>query len=228
MLRQLTSPGPVRPLIAGSLCVLLAAGAALYLALRDGGGVLSNGGGLFYGGIGATPGSVADFPLPVENSGSSPVILESAALIPVPGFPAPRLVHLGVLAEHFDLLTSDYGWPPWKGSSPSGGSWTVHPLRGYIVQPWAARQRRHMGPMPGMIEYGVTGTRPRTDYWAAGLRITYLYRGSRYTQSLYDGGADCAGYVDFSKPAAYGAFYRQYCAVIDRRANQEFQKMASG
>jgi hypothetical protein len=191
-----------------------------------GAGVLTNGGGVSYGGTTTPPGLVVDFPLYVENTGSVPVTLESATLVPVPGFPAPRLVHLGVLAEHNNLLSSALGWPVWKAMSPSSGTWQLRSFRGYVVLPWATRQRRHLGPMPDMVEYGILGTRVNTDYWAAGLRITYLMGGSTYTQTLYQGGADCISPVDIHQPKEVWAFYQKYCAAIDLRANRELEKIA--
>jgi hypothetical protein len=191
------------------------------------GHVLTNGGGLSYGAIATTPRLIADFPMQVENSGSVAVTLESATLIPLPGYPTPRLVHLGVLAEHRSLLTSAVGWPVWKAHSPSS-TWQLRPLRGYTVLPWKVRMshRRQWGPLPDMIEYGVLGTRVNTDYWVAGLRITYRLSGKTYTQTLYDGGADCLGVFDYKKPATYKALYQKHCAATDARANKELEKIA--
>jgi hypothetical protein len=193
-------------------------------------GVLSNGssaGGTYQGGIGSLPGQVADFPVTVQNNGSVPVTLESATLLPEPGFRAPRLVHLGVLVEHVELLASAMGWPPLKELSASSGRWVLRPLRGYVVLPWSVRQRRHLGPMPDMIEYGVVGTRPNTDYVAAGLEITYRMGGNTYTQKLYAGGDDCVGIFDINKPPTFDALYNKYCAAIDKRANDELDQLAS-
>src|SRR6202049_4885691 len=82
---------------------------AILLPTGGAAGVLSNGspaGGTYQGGIGNLPGQVSDFPVTVQNMGSVPVTLESATLLPEPGFRTPRLVHLGVLVEHFNLLAS--------------------------------------------------------------------------------------------------------------------------
>ena len=178
---------------------------------------LSNGGGLTYGTLGAPPGTVVDFPVTVENQGSAPVTLLGASLIPVPGSPTPRLIHLGVLAEHVNLLSSGRGWPVWKGSSAAAGHWLVRPLRGYLVLPWSERQRRHLGPLPDMIEYGVAGTRLGADYWAAGLAVTYRAGGHTYTQKLYAGGGDCVERAqEFSR----------HCAAADARANRALEKLA--
>ncbi|HLX47236.1 MAG TPA: hypothetical protein VKS82_02780 [Streptosporangiaceae bacterium] len=208
---------------------VLAATVAIALAATQdpGGNVLTNGGGLSYGGIGSPPGLVADFPMQVQNTGSVPVTLESIALVPLPGYPTPRLVHAGVLPEHNDLLTSARGWPIWKGNSPSR-TWRLLPLRGYTVLPWKTRSSslRRYGPMPDMIEYGVLGSRLNTDYWVAGLRVTYRLGGNIYTQTLYDGGADCVGNFSFKHIATYMSIYRKYCAAVDVRANKELEKIA--
>gem|GEM_PF-2228630 len=208
---------------------VLAATVAIALAATQdpGGNVLTNGGGLSYGGIGSPPGLVADFPMQVQNTGSVPVTLESIALVPLPGYPTPRLVHAGVLPKHNDLLTSARGWPIWKGNSPSR-TWRLLPLRGYTVLPWKTRSSslRRYGPMPDMIEYGVLGSRLNTDYWVAGLRVTYRLGGNIYTQTLYDGGADCVGNFSFKHIATYMSIYRKYCAAVDVRANKELEKIA--
>ena len=212
-------------MIAGVGCTLAAA-AALTAGLSHGpgSGVLTNGGGLSYGGITTPLGIVADFPLQVENSGSVPVTLETATLVPLPGYPTPRLVHLGVLAEHDGLLTAGRGWPVWTGLSPSN-AYRLRPLRGYVVLPWKTRERRHLGPLPDMIEYGVLGARVNTDYWVAGLRVTYRMGGSSHTQPLYEGGADCVGVVNLYQPVTVRSVYRKYCATIDPRANMELENI---
>lgn len=158
---------------------------------NTGAGVLTNGsrpGDTYAGGYGATPGQIADFPVEVENTGSVPVVLLGARLIPLPGFRTPRLVRLGVLVEHNELDTGDNGWPIPK-DNPSAGYLAMRPLRGYVVLPWKERQRRHLGPMPDMVEYGVVGT---GGYYAdAGLDVTYRIGGFVYTQRLIAGGEDC-------------------------------------
>jgi hypothetical protein len=164
----------------------------------------------------------------VENAGPIPVTLESVAVIPLPGYPTPRLVHVGVLPEHNDLLTAAQGWPIWKEDSPSS-TWRLLPLRGYTVLPWKIRHsnRQRYGPLPDMIEYGVLGSRLNTDYWVAGLQVTYQLGGLIYSQKLYYGGADCVGNVSFKHPATFTKIYQKYCAATDVRANKELEKIAS-
>jgi hypothetical protein len=81
--------------------------------------------------------------------------------------------------------------------------------------------------MPDMIEYGVVGAQPNTDYVSAGLEITYLMAGKTYTQKLYAGGDDCVGIFDINKPRTFDPLYNKYCAATDRRANDELRKLAS-
>jgi hypothetical protein len=214
---------------AGAGCILAAVAAVTVIATQSpaGANVINNGGGLFYGGNVTPPGLVADFPMEVENTDSAPVTLESATLVPLPGYPIPRLVHLGVLVEHQGLLTSAVGWPVWKAHSPSS-TWQLRQLPGYVVLPWKIRQgdRQRFGPLPDMIEYGVLGAKSDTDYWVAGLRITYKLGANTYTQTLYDGAANCVGAVSFSKPSTFKTIYQKYCAAIDTRANKELEKIA--
>jgi len=223
-------PGGRRRLAAVTVgCILAVTAAITVVVIQDPGSenVLTISGGLFYGGITTPPGLVADFPVPIENTSSVPVTLEGVTLVPLRGYPTPRLAHVGVLPEHDNLLTAARGWPIWKGDSPSS-TWQMLPLRGYTVLPWKVRRsnRQRYGPLPDMIDYGVLGSRLNTDYWAAGLRITYRLGSNTYTQTLYEGGADCLGNVSFKHPATFTTVYQKYCAAIDARANKELEKIA--
>lgn len=213
----------------GGGCLLACAAVAVPLVWLSGGSsadALNNGGGLTYGGIVSPPGLVADFPLQIENASSAPVTLESARLVAVPGYPLPKLVHLGVMTEHDGLITSAVGWPVWRANSPAS-TYRLVPFRGYVVLPWKVREHRHLGPFPDMIEYGVLGTDTDTDYWAAGLSVTYRLQGQIHTQTLYEGAADCMGKVELGKPATLDAVYNKYCRTVDPRANRELEKIAA-
>jgi hypothetical protein len=185
------------------------------------------------GGIVIRPGQVADFPVVVENTGPAPVTLMKARLIPLPGSREPRLVHVGVLREHYDLLTAARGWPIAKDQaldSQSAPSWAMEPLHGYVVLPWSTRKRRRLGPLPDMIEYGVLGSRADTEYAVAGLRVTYRLNGKSYTQDLYAGGEDCILKGDIYKFSRQrvGDLYNRYCARADSRAGDELRRLAKG
>jgi hypothetical protein len=158
----------------------------------------SSGGASFWGGNTTTPGQVVDFPVEVENPGAQAAVLLSATLIPVPGFPTPRLVHLAVLDEHRERVTSAVGWPPSDTKcsvGPTGrctGKGTTkvfpsRPLRGFVVLP---HDRHGPGPLPDMIEYGVVGSRPG-QYGTAGLALRYRIGSADYVVNLYAGGLDC-------------------------------------
>jgi hypothetical protein len=134
---------------------------------------------------------VAGYSTPVENLGQSPVTLEHVALLPVPGYPAPRLVHTAVLISHRGQITAR-GWPIASDRS----------LRGYQLQPWAWRQAHHLGPLPDLIAYGVVAARPGV-YDAAGLIVTYRAGGTQHQQKIYYGTATCVATHPFSKPGSW-------------------------
>jgi hypothetical protein len=182
--------------------------------------VLTNGsppGDASAGGIVTRPGQVADFPITVE----------SARLVPLPGYATPRLVHLGVLAEHDDLLTSARGWPIPKGSTASAGYYTMRPLHGSVVLPWQERRRRHLGPMPDMVEFGVLGTGSGRYFAAAGLDLTYRLGGNTYTQRLYAGAEDCV-WPGFTPQLAKSPKLNPCFAFQDRAGNAVFALAAHG
>jgi hypothetical protein len=163
----------------------------LLLGATTGNGPVSNGGGLGYSFLEVAPGQIGDFPVTIVNSGSSPVLLDSASLLPIPGFPLPRLVDLGVMGEHFNLLT-DRGWPPdGPTASSQAARWSVRPFAGFEVLSAVRLRQLKVGPLPDIVEFGVEGMHPGTDYWAAGLAISYTVSGRSYTARLYEGGGIC-------------------------------------
>ena len=167
-------------------------------------------GGLDFAGLPVRPGQVVGFSVPVENLSGAPVTLQRVALLPVPGYPAPRLVHTGVLTGHRDWITAARGWP----IAPS------RPLRGYQLQPWAWRKAHHLGPLPDLIAYGVTATRPGV-YDAAGLIITYRAGGTQYQQKIYYGTAACVAAHPNSKPGSW-------CDNASSSARQAVERLANG
>jgi hypothetical protein len=184
---------------------------ALLLALAScegGGGPTLSTGGLAFAGFALRPGQVAGYSVPVENLGGSPVTLERVALLPVPGYPAPRLVHYAVLTGHRELITYALGWP----IGPS------RPLHGYQLQPWAWRKAHHLGPLPDLIAYAVTATRLGV-YDAAGLIITYRAGGTQYQQKIYFGTAACVTPHPDSKPGSW-------CDNASSSARQAVRRLA--
>ena len=219
-------------LLAGAVVVVVAAVVAATTIWRhvSSPGPLDNGsqpGGTGYAGISVNPGQVADFSVTVRNSGSSAVTLERAALLPVPGLRAPRLVHVAVLVEHAELITSARGWPIPRGSDPTSGYWLTHPLRGYVVLPWQTRRSRHLGPLPDMIVYGVSGPLPDRDYASAGLLVTYRIGSATYSQRLYNGGDACVLTGNLDDQAVRQARYNRYCAATDRKAIHAVVRLAA-
>lgn len=173
--------------------ILGVAGLALLLVvLRACGAGASNGGfQLQQGGVSGF-GNYTGRGVPADFSGfvgrsSAPVTLLSATLLPIPGFPVPRLVHLGVhvIQRYGDVGEANY-WPPRLPPMHPGGppvTVPVTPFHGY---------RLSAGNHPLMlIFYSFEGSRPGTAYFAAGLRITYQVGPSEYTGDWYAFGESC-------------------------------------
>ena len=177
---------------ATSMSVIAAAALLVGLHLSAGGttGPLQNAGGLGYGALQVSPGQVADFPLEIVNTGSQDAVLESARLIPLPGFQVPRLVHLGIFTQHSSLI-QDRGWPPPRSGSAGKGFWSLHPFSGYVVLPWVQLQRKRLGPDPDIAEYGQVGMRVGIDYWSGGLEVFYRVGQKQYIARMFEGGGLC-------------------------------------
>jgi hypothetical protein len=151
--------------IAAAVLVLAAVGATVYL-LQGGTDRLesdSGKGGLLadYGSINALPGQSADFSAVVINPGNAQAVFVSAAVIPLRGYPVPRLVHLGLVHATpviGSTLVSDYGWPP----------------NGIKVRPFIGAGLAH-GEIA--VAFGVSGDTLGRDYAVAGLRIRYRVQG---------------------------------------------------
>jgi hypothetical protein len=123
------------------------------------------------GSIPVTPGEVADFTAFVVNTSPSPVVLESASLVPVRGQLAGRLAHVGV-SLNYDFPAAGRGWPP---------SVRTRPLPGTVARP--GRQID--------IIFGITGAVLGRNYAAAGLKITYRAGGQSYQVVAWSVGVSC-------------------------------------
>jgi hypothetical protein len=121
-------------------------------------------------GLPVRPGEVADLSAPVKNVSDRPIVLERATLITLPGQPAPRFVGAR-LATTLDMI-GDRGWPP---TEPSVA------LSGASVAPGATVY----------VYYGVAGTKPGTNYLAAGLTISYRQGGHHYQVEAWGPGVAC-------------------------------------
>jgi hypothetical protein len=173
----------------GLVCAIL----VLVIAVRacgggndgNGGFQLNQPGGLVGSGYYTGPGVPADFSGFVGAS-SAPVTLLSATLLPIPGFPVPRLVHLGVyqIKKHGDITLANY-WPPQILFDIAGPPYVVpvSAFRGYRLS-----AGRH--PLL-LIFYSFVGTRPGVAYFAAGLRITYQVGQAEYSGNWYAFGDSC-------------------------------------
>lgn len=139
------------------------------------------------------PGQTADFAAYVVNSGSGPVTLISASLVPIVGHPAGHLTRLAVGARH-DTVAAERGWPP-----------------GIPIIPFRSAR---LPKGQSNIIFGFTVPDVGRTYMAAGITITYRYRGQTYTVTAWSaatacvvseftnaGGADCARQSEIAKNA---------------------------
>lgn len=140
----------------------------------------------------ALPGQITDFSAVVTNPGTADAVLVSATLIPLPGYPVPQLLHLGLVATatgplippaFSSALGSDYGWPP----------------HGIKVRPFTgANIRAHA---QTAIAFGISGDRFGSDYAVAGLRIHYRLQGHLYNLNAWSAALDCISSGDEGVPS---------------------------
>jgi hypothetical protein len=209
---------------AALLCAVLALVTAVNACEGNGGNggfQLNQSGGAVGAGNYTGPGVPADFSGFVGPS-SAPVTLLSATLLPLVGFPVPRLAHLGVymITDHGDIPQANY-WPPRTQPPHRGDPPYVLPVSafsGYRVSPG-----RH--PLL-LIFYSFVGTRPGVNYFAAGLRITYQVGQSKYTGNWYAFGDSCVA----SNWALVGVTPRSRCNSADsaqaKRAFDAYSRLA--
>ncbi len=121
-------------------------------------------------GIPAAPGQPVDGTAFVFNSSHQPVTLVSASIVPVPGYPAGVLAHIGV-GTTLNMVGIGTNWPP---AVPVGR------FRGAILSYGESR-----------IIFGFTGYRAGANYGAAGIRITYTYQGRDFSIIAWSGLMGC-------------------------------------
>jgi hypothetical protein len=129
----------------------------------------------------AAPGMALVVGVPVAIRTGS-VVLESAVLVQLPGYPLPHMVAVGLVpGKGWDVLS--WGWPPLNGSIDQAGVGTfpVRPLTGYVLT----------AGHPIAIYYAFSGDRPGQTYYAAGIQLTYRRGTQEHTVTLYQVGADC-------------------------------------
>jgi hypothetical protein len=128
------------------------------------------------------PGQPAAFPafLPAPKV---PVTLVSARLLRLPGFPAPRLIHLGVWSQIGGINTIVVGLPP-PHSCHRGAPCDApgHRFSGYRLMPHDGHE---------VVYFWVAAPRHPGHYYVAGLRVTYRVGSGTYTGNLYAGMEVC-------------------------------------
>jgi len=136
-------------------------------ALSEGGQPIVNG-----ASVQVPPGYPADFTAFLFNPLSSPIRLLSATIVPVTGhFPAARLLHAGI------------------GTSPGiAGASSGWPLRYVPTRPLAGGLIRHG---QSNIIFAVMGPVSGRNYYVAGLKIGYSYKGHIYYVVAWSAGVAC-------------------------------------
>jgi hypothetical protein len=145
------------------------------------------------------PGQDADATVWVfNNSASDPVTLVSASPVPISGERAGRQTHVAVVSK-LNPVDPGHGWPP-----------------GVDVWPFAGASLAHG---QNDIEFAITGRQVGENYMAAGLRITYRYKGQLFTMTAWS--ADVACIVSSTGPKSYPS-----CKVANDRAQAKTEKLA--
>jgi hypothetical protein len=131
----------------------------------------------------AAPGepSVVGVPTAIRTGS---VVLESATLVQLSGFPLPHMVGVGLVPGK-DWLSGGWGWPPVNApvrqATVGVGRIPVRPLAGYVLT----------AGHPIAIYYAFSGDRAGQTYYAAGIRLKYRRGTQDYAVTLYQVGADC-------------------------------------
>ena len=108
------------------------------------------------------------------------VALESATLVPLPGFPLPHMVGVGLVPSK-DWLAIGWSWPPRNATVGRNGTAPVRPLAGYVLT----------AGHPIAIYYAFSGDRAGQKYYVAGVRLKYRRGTQDYAVTLYQIGLDC-------------------------------------
>lgn len=136
------------------------------------------------GGIDLSPGQVAVFSAVLATQTPATIVLVSAALIPLPGYATPRLVHLALLHPPTgDMPAATSGWPP---ANPPHGTWSLLPFAGAKVTTVTSSESTPI------VLYGVSsGSVAGRVLAAGGLEVTYRLGGAQYQATSYGGGEVC-------------------------------------
>lgn len=145
------------------------------------------------------PGESADFTAFVWNPLTTPLTLVSATIVPVTGYaPTGRLAHVAI-STTVNMIGSDNGWPP------------------------ADFPVRRLGPIghgQANIIFGITGDAV-SYYYAAGLKIGYLYQGRIYYVTAWSAVIACVARRE-AKRSCSGA------SAAAERIQGKVQQMATG
>ncbi len=126
-----------------------------------------------WAGVVILPGKIADYTGFLGNYSGQAVVLESARLLTLKGFRAPRLVRVGI-EPYRGFIASDRDWPPDNYPHP------VLSLAGF---------RLHTG-RRAQILYGVVT--PRTgEYGDAGIQVTVVVGGATVTVNVLSAAGTC-------------------------------------
>jgi hypothetical protein len=123
-----------------------------------------------WAGIPVRPFEIADYTGFLGNNTGQVVTLESASLVPLKGFPAPRLAHVAVEPGKA-FIASGRGWPPVRGAESFTG---YRVRRGQRVQ----------------IAYGVEASKVG-EYGDEGIRVTVLVGGDSVTVTVLSVAGTC-------------------------------------
>jgi hypothetical protein len=108
------------------------------------------------------------------------VVLESATLVPLPGFPLPHMVGVGLVPSK-DWLAIAWSWPLRNAPVSRNGTAPVRPLAGYVLT----------AGHPIAIYYAFSGDRAGQRDYVAGVRLKYRRGTQDYAVTLYQIGLDC-------------------------------------
>lgn len=140
-------------------------------------------------------GQVVSMAMPV-SSGHGTIVLESASLLPLPGYPTPRLVDLGVYRGPVQGPAATSTWPPrdtTSGNPPLyAGPLAVSAFTGARIGPVPPPAPSGDGTADTyFIYFGISGQQSGVNYVTAGLRVVYRIGGTQYETNLYQMGEDC-------------------------------------
>jgi hypothetical protein len=166
------------------------------------------------GGIPVQPGQSAVFSVPLISDAARPMTLVAVRLVPVPGFPNPKLVHVALLGRSGMGPSGTTGWPP----VAPGGAYPLRCLAGTRVDPVVPSRYSS----PPIVLYGVTGAVVKEVYAVAGIQVEYRIGTSTFAEPVYTGGMACV--VRFASPSGPSLAQEDWCegryALIEKASSR--------